>query len=134
MSHEFFSKTCFVFHCSLIVQGSVNQPIDCAILHKEFFLCFFSCCVLYFNVRFINVVLATVQCLLHTLLYNYGTKKKKTVSWILEKLEAIKMLDRGDTTQKVANDYGVRRVTVADWKNKWVEMENVVSLESKKVH
>lgn len=40
-----------------------------------------------------------------------------------QKLEAIKRLDNGETLQKVADDYGVGRVTVGDWRRNRVEIE-----------
>lgn len=45
-----------------------------------------------------------------------ATKRKKVVVSMEQKLEAIKRLDKGETMQKVADDFGVGRVTVGDWK------------------
>lgn len=43
-----------------------------------------------------------------------ATKRKKVVVSMEQKLEAIKRLDKGETMQKVADDFGVGRVTVGD--------------------
>lgn len=39
-----------------------------------------------------------------------------------QKLEALQRLDKGETMQKVAEEYGVGRVTVGDWKKKRSEI------------
>jgi transposase len=39
------------------------------------------------------------------------------------KLNAIKHLDQGETTKKVASDLHVGKVTVGDWRRKTVEIE-----------
>ena len=45
-----------------------------------------------------------------------ATKRQKVVVSMEQKLEAIKRLDKGETMQNVADDFGVGRVTVGDWK------------------
>ncbi|KAJ8880940.1 hypothetical protein PR048_017413 [Dryococelus australis] len=45
-----------------------------------------------------------------------------------QKLEAIKRLDKGETLQKVADDFGVGQATVGDWKKKRLEIEKCEAL------
>lgn len=52
-----------------------------------------------------------------------ATKRKKVVLSIKDKLDALKMLDKGDTIQKVADHYGVGRRTVGDWKKRRIELQ-----------
>ncbi|XP_060616128.2 jerky protein homolog-like isoform X3 [Anolis sagrei] len=52
-----------------------------------------------------------------------ATKRKKVVVSMEQKLEAIKRLDKGEMMQKVANEYGVARVTVGEWKKNRLEIE-----------
>ncbi|KAM6459279.1 jerky protein homolog-like [Liasis olivaceus] len=52
-----------------------------------------------------------------------ATKRKKVVVSMEQKIEAIKRLDKGETMQKVADNYGVGRVTVGDWKRKRLKIE-----------
>jgi transposase-like protein len=50
-------------------------------------------------------------------------KRKKVVASMEQKLEALQRLDKGETMQKVAEEYGVLRITVGDWKKKISEIE-----------
>uniref|UniRef100_H9GL84 HTH CENPB-type domain-containing protein n=1 Tax=Anolis carolinensis TaxID=28377 RepID=H9GL84_ANOCA len=52
-----------------------------------------------------------------------ATKRKKIFVSMEQKLEALKRLDKGETIKKVANDYGVGKVTVGDWKRHRLEIE-----------
>lgn len=52
-----------------------------------------------------------------------ATKGKKVVVSLEQKLEAIRRLDKGETMQKVADDFGVGQVTVGDWGKKRIEIE-----------
>jgi hypothetical protein len=50
-------------------------------------------------------------------------KRKKVVVSMEQKLEALQKLDKGETKQKVAEEYGVGHVTVGDYKKKRTEIE-----------
>lgn len=52
-----------------------------------------------------------------------STKRKKVVVSIERKLEALKRLDKGESLKKIANELGVGRVTISDWKKKRNELE-----------
>nr|XP_016847311.1 PREDICTED: jerky protein homolog-like isoform X1 [Anolis carolinensis] len=52
-----------------------------------------------------------------------ATKRKKVVVSMEQKLEAIKRLDKGEKMKDVADEYGVARVTVGDWKRNRLEIE-----------
>jgi transposase-like protein len=54
-------------------------------------------------------------------------KRKKVVVSMEQKLEALQRLDKGETMHKVAEEYGVGRVTVGDWKKKRSEIEKLCS-------
>uniref|UniRef100_A0A1B6DA07 HTH CENPB-type domain-containing protein n=1 Tax=Clastoptera arizonana TaxID=38151 RepID=A0A1B6DA07_9HEMI len=50
-------------------------------------------------------------------------KRKKIVLSMQDKLKALKRLDKGETMQKVTDDYGVGRRTVGDWRKIQSELE-----------
>lgn len=50
-------------------------------------------------------------------------KRKKIVLSMQEKLNALRRLDKGETLQKVADDFGVGRRTVGDWRKNRSEIE-----------
>lgn len=68
------------------------------------FLILIYCVVIVVLSRFI-----TVQFLL---LHHHGKKKEESGCIDTTKLESVKILGKGETMLKVADDYGVRRVTV----------------------
>lgn len=51
-------------------------------------------------------------------------KKKKVVVSMQQELEAIKTLVKGETMQKVSDNYCVGRVTVGDWVGKSYNRHN----------
>jgi hypothetical protein len=50
-------------------------------------------------------------------------KRKKVVVSMEQRLEALQRLDKGENIKKVAEEHGVARVTVGDWKKKRSEIE-----------
>ena len=52
-----------------------------------------------------------------------ASKRKKVVVAMEEKLKALKRIDKGETFLKVAQDCGVRHVTVGDWKRNRAQIE-----------
>lgn len=52
-----------------------------------------------------------------------ASKRKRVVVSMEDKLNAIRRVEKGETLQKVADDYNVGRVTVGDWKKNKSEIE-----------
>ncbi|XKL60101.1 hypothetical protein PGB90_001117 [Kerria lacca] len=61
---------------------------------------------------------------------NQDKKRKKKVISIDEKYEAIQRLDAGESAVKIAEDLGVGRSTVGDWKKNRDEIERWCSVHA----
>ena len=51
-------------------------------------------------------------------------KRKKNVVTMQKKLEAVYRLDKGETLNNIAKDYGVGTSTVGDWEKNRAHIEN----------